>query len=96
MIIDSHFRIGGARGTGLQAPDCPKLTGAVNPKCIAGSMLLHMTATSTGYLENVWAWVADHDLDSNVAQTRSISTSHVVCEAQVTGLTVIYECCQLI
>ncbi|KAH7303636.1 exo-1,3-beta-D-glucanase [Stachybotrys elegans] len=67
---DTHFRIGGAQGTGLTAKDCPKLTGSVNPKCIGGSMLLHMTDTSSGYLENVWAWVADHDFDSGPAQTQ--------------------------
>lgn len=67
---DSHFRIGGAMGTGLTAADCPKLTGTINPKCVAGSMLLHMTGGSSGYLENVWAWVADHDFDSGPAQTQ--------------------------
>ncbi|KAI8303634.1 exo-1,3-beta-D-glucanase [Colletotrichum sp. SAR11_59] len=67
---DSHFRIGGAMGTGLTAADCPKLTGTINPKCVAGSMLLHMTGSSSGYLENVWAWVADHDFDSGPAQTQ--------------------------
>jgi len=60
---DSHFRIGGARGSQLAASDCPKLTGSVASKCIAGSMLMHLTSTSSAYLENVWAWVADHDLD---------------------------------
>ncbi|KAJ8120637.1 hypothetical protein ONZ43_g2705 [Nemania bipapillata] len=42
----------------------------VNPNCIAGSMLLHMTESSSGYLENIWAWVSDHDMDSGVAQTQ--------------------------
>ncbi|KAL6229037.1 pectate lyase superfamily protein-domain-containing protein [Aspergillus navahoensis] len=36
----------------------------VNPKCIAASLLLHLTPTSTPYLENIWVWVADHDLDT--------------------------------
>lgn len=60
---DSHFRVGGAVGSDLQLSDCPKLTGAVNPKCKAASMLLRLTSKSSGYFENVWAWVADHDLD---------------------------------
>ena len=60
---DSHFRVGGAVGTNLQFANCPKLSGAVKPACIAASMLLHLTTTSSAYLENVWAWVADHDLD---------------------------------
>ncbi|KAF8448258.1 pectate lyase superfamily protein-domain-containing protein [Kalaharituber pfeilii] len=66
---DSHFRVGGAAGSRLQVGECPKLTGRVNPNCIAASMLLHLTSTSSAYLENVWAWVADHDLDI-LAQTQ--------------------------
>ncbi|GME48353.1 hypothetical protein CDV56_101071 [Neofusicoccum parvum] len=62
-LWDSHFRVGGAIGSGLQREQCPKLTGKVNTGCKAASMLLHMTPKSTGYLENVWVWVADHDLD---------------------------------
>lgn len=60
---DSHFRVGGAVGSDLQLSDCPKLSVSVNPKCKAASMLLHLTPQSSGYFENVWAWVADHDLD---------------------------------
>jgi glucan 1,3-beta-glucosidase len=29
-------------------------------------MLLHVTSKASGYFENVWAWVADHDLDNNL------------------------------
>ncbi|KAI8649290.1 hypothetical protein NCS57_01465700 [Fusarium keratoplasticum] len=60
---NSHFRVGGAAGSNLQTPDCAKSTGSVDPKCKAASMLLHLTSGSTAYLENVWAWVADHDID---------------------------------
>ncbi|KAL2060446.1 hypothetical protein VTL71DRAFT_9477 [Oculimacula yallundae] len=67
---DSHFRIGGALGSNLQVANCPKLSGIVNPNCMAGAMLLHLTSTSSSYLENMWAWVADHDLDSGPAQTQ--------------------------
>ncbi|KAF3925329.1 hypothetical protein ABW20_dc0108892 [Dactylellina cionopaga] len=60
---DTHVRIGGARGTQLQAENCPKLTGTQKPECMSASMLLHMTKQSSAYLENCWFWVADHDLD---------------------------------
>lgn len=69
MILDCHFRVGGALGTNLQSGNCPKLTGNVNSNCIASSMLLHLTPGSSGYFENVWGWVADHDLDV-LAQTQ--------------------------
>ncbi|KAF3481752.1 LysM domain-containing protein [Arthroderma uncinatum] len=60
---DSHFRVGGAVGSNLQKKECPKLTGKVNDSCKAASLLLHLTSQSSAYLENLWAWVADHDLD---------------------------------
>jgi len=63
LYIDSHFRVGGAIGTGLQAVNCPTLSGNVNPNCIAASLLLHLTSASSAYLENVWIWTADHDMD---------------------------------
>ncbi|PYI09614.1 pectin lyase-like protein, partial [Aspergillus sclerotiicarbonarius CBS 121057] len=65
-LWDSHFRVGGAIGSGLQLKDCPKNTGRVNSQCRAASLLLHLTAQSSAYLENVWTWTADHDLDANV------------------------------
>ncbi|KAE9375601.1 glycoside hydrolase family 55 protein [Stipitochalara longipes BDJ] len=58
-----HFRIGGALGTKLQVADCPTLKGVTNNKCIASSLMLHLTNTSSAYLENIWAWSADHDID---------------------------------
>ncbi|KIN03011.1 glycoside hydrolase family 55 protein, partial [Oidiodendron maius Zn] len=58
-----HFRIGGALGTDLQVADCPILSGTINPKCIAATIMLWVTVESSGYFENVWAWIADHDLD---------------------------------
>ncbi|KAF3910421.1 hypothetical protein ABW20_dc0105272 [Dactylellina cionopaga] len=60
---DSHVRIGGARGTYLQYDTCPKLSGYINQFCMGASLMLHLTPSSSAYLENVWAWVADHDLD---------------------------------
>ncbi|KAF7184859.1 hypothetical protein CNMCM7691_007065 [Aspergillus felis] len=61
---DSHFRVGGAAGSNLGLADCPIGGDAVNRKCMGASMLMHITGDASGYFENVWAWVADHDLDS--------------------------------
>lgn len=36
--------------------------------CEGAHTLLHITATGSGYFENVWAWTADHDLDNHLAQ----------------------------
>ncbi|KAK5157149.1 hypothetical protein LTS14_004667 [Recurvomyces mirabilis] len=59
---DTHFRVGGAIGTKMQVADCP-LGQPIKTGCIAASLLLHITPQANGYFENVWAWVADHDLD---------------------------------
>lgn len=36
---------------------------------VAASLLLHLTPQSSAYLENVWVWTTDHDMDIP-AQTR--------------------------
>ncbi|TGO77641.1 hypothetical protein BELL_0097g00130 [Botrytis elliptica] len=60
---DTHIRVGGAIGSDLQLADCPKLSGEINSQCVAASLLFHMTPKSSGYIENSWMWVADHDMD---------------------------------
>ena len=60
---DAHFRVGGAAGSQLQYPGCPREDISVNTDCIAATMLMHVTSSASGYFENVWVWVADHDLD---------------------------------
>ncbi|KAK5989878.1 Glucan 1,3-beta-glucosidase [Cladobotryum mycophilum] len=65
-LFDVHFRIGGSAGTQLQSNTCsknPNSTGPPNPNCFGAFMLLHLTPSASAYLENVWAWVADHELD---------------------------------
>jgi len=54
---DSHFRVGGAKGSDLTINECPKLS--YNEKCIAASLLFHVTSKASGYFENVWVWTAD-------------------------------------
>lgn len=62
---DTHVRIGGAVGSDLSTQNCPKQSGIINPRCKAASLLMHLTPKSTAYLENVWLWTADHDLDKS-------------------------------
>ncbi|KAH7354209.1 pectate lyase superfamily protein-domain-containing protein [Plectosphaerella cucumerina] len=63
-LWDTHFRVGGAAGSDLTVNRCPKLSGSVKKECIAASLMLHLTETSSAYLENVWMWTADHDFDT--------------------------------
>ncbi|KAL9052926.1 MAG: hypothetical protein Q9162_005104 [Coniocarpon cinnabarinum] len=63
---DVHFRIGGSAGTKLQSDTCtkqPTVTADAKPACEAAFMLLHVTESGSVYVENQWAWVADHELD---------------------------------
>ena len=75
-LWDVHARIGGFAGSDLQLANCPTTPdvstppAAVNTNCIAAFMTFHVTPQSSGlYLENVWLWTADHDVeDPDVTQ----------------------------
>ncbi|KAJ7929215.1 exo-beta-1,3-glucanase [Mycena leptocephala] len=62
---DSHIRLGGAAGTNLQASNCPSSGSGGTTNCMAAYMGLHLTTSSTAYLEGTWVWLADHDLDAS-------------------------------
>ncbi|KAF2830766.1 family 55 glycoside hydrolase [Ophiobolus disseminans] len=55
-FFNTHFRIGGARGT--KTNEC-----ATIELCKAVHIAAHLTKSSSSYWENSWAWTADHDLD---------------------------------
>jgi glucan 1,3-beta-glucosidase len=68
---NTHFRVGGATGSKVQT-NC-----AGSPfTCKAAFALLHLTATSSVYIEDMWGWTADHDLDNgnsmNIATGRGM------------------------
>jgi glucan 1,3-beta-glucosidase len=68
---DVHTRIGGFAGSDLQAAQCP----TSNTNCLAAYMSMHVTTGASGvYLENVWLWTADHDIDSSDNTQISIFT----------------------
>jgi hypothetical protein len=60
---DVHVRVGGATGTGLTPDECPAIRNGVNPNCNAASLMMHITPTASGYFENIWLWLADHDIE---------------------------------
>ena len=62
--------LGGFTGSGLQVAQCPTTPNVatpptpVNKGCIAAYLTMHVSKNASGlYLENVWLWTADHDLD---------------------------------
>ncbi len=40
--------------------------------------MLHLTSSSSAYIENMWAWTADHDLDGGHGQTISTGRGMLV------------------
>jgi glucan 1,3-beta-glucosidase len=67
---DVHTRVGGFQGSNLQVAQCPKTPNTVvtnsnlNTNCIAAFASMHIAKTASGvYMENVWLWTADHDVE---------------------------------
>ena len=87
-MFDSHVRIGGARGTQLEHPQCPK--DAPIEELPRGSFLnLHVTRGASGYFQNVWIWTADQcvladsDLDYGTrSQINVLSARGILVESQ--------------
>ncbi|KAI1159223.1 pectate lyase superfamily protein-domain-containing protein [Nemania serpens] len=72
---DSHFRVGGGTATDLDIDNCPKHS--FNDQCIAASLMFHVTKEATGYFENVWAWVADHDNDDSLSDNPDTTANQI-------------------
>ena len=72
-IWNSHFRVGGAAGS-LVEVNC----GSTPDQCKAAWGLLHLTSSSSAYVENMWGWVADHDLDGYNAQIISVGRGALI------------------
>jgi len=80
---DVHFRIGGAAGTNINPSNCPADGGQNSPAstCAGTWGLMHVTATGSVYMENVWGWTADHDIDEH-AQINVYNTRGFLSESQ--------------
>ena len=72
-LWDVHFRVGGTTGTQLQQDICLGNSTTTTtqgipstqfvPECAGSFLMLHITQQATAYVENVWLWVADHEVD---------------------------------
>ncbi|KAH7035830.1 pectate lyase superfamily protein-domain-containing protein, partial [Microdochium trichocladiopsis] len=63
-LWDVHVRLGGAVGTLLTPTQCPPIRSGINPaSCQVASLMLHVTKRASGYFDNMWLWVADHQID---------------------------------
>ncbi|KAG8819818.1 hypothetical protein FRC19_009502 [Serendipita sp. 401] len=66
---DTHVRLGGSEGTGLTQTTCKKLEGH-GIECSAAFLATHITRGASAYMENVWFWTADHQLDNDPQETQ--------------------------
>ncbi|KAG8832104.1 hypothetical protein FRC17_002050 [Serendipita sp. 399] len=66
---DTHVRLGGTAGTGLTSNNCKKLEGH-GMECSAAFLATHITKGASAYMENVWLWTADHQLDNDAQETQ--------------------------
>ncbi|KAJ7831999.1 exo-beta-1,3-glucanase [Mycena leptocephala] len=76
---DVHVRLGGTKGTNINAANCP--TGSTDmSKCASAFLGLHIRSWGSRYFENVWVWNADHDLDDAAESKLNVFTSehHVI------------------
>ncbi|KZT72230.1 glycoside hydrolase family 55 protein [Daedalea quercina L-15889] len=63
---DTYIILGGRDGTDLQTAECPaSSTNASDSSCFAAYIGLYITSGASAYLEGLWVWLADHDLDSS-------------------------------
>ncbi|KAG6878022.1 hypothetical protein C0993_000803 [Termitomyces sp. T159_Od127] len=69
---DTHIRLGGAAGTNLEVEQCPSSGAGGVDRCYAAFLALHIKPGATAYLEGLWAWLADHDLDGDGTSQISI------------------------
>ncbi|CDW97490.1 hypothetical protein [Sporisorium scitamineum] len=90
-IWDSHIRIGGFAGTNLEADKCARAQ-PLSDNCRASFLNLHLTTNSSAYIENMWVWTADHDLDyGDRGQVNLLSGRGVLIES-AQGPVWIYGC----
>ncbi|KAH8777176.1 pectate lyase superfamily protein-domain-containing protein [Hyaloscypha sp. PMI_1271] len=57
-----HIRIGGAADTLIDS-----VCDTTPEQCLAAFLAVHITPSGTPYIENMWAWTADHSLDGGVS-----------------------------
>ncbi|KAH9857052.1 exo-beta-1,3-glucanase [Lenzites betulinus] len=83
---DTHIRYAlvsaPSAGTNMLASNCP--AGSINTAaCSAAFLALHITKQANAYIEGLWVWLADHDLDSGGSQqTTLFSGRGILSESQ--------------
>ncbi|KAI0029202.1 exo-beta-1-3-glucanase [Vararia minispora EC-137] len=79
---DALFRIGGAAGTNMQTAQCANTTSNTGSNCIGAFLGLHLTSSSSAYLEGTWVWAADHDIEQSGEEVTVYSGRGILSESQ--------------
>lgn len=72
-IFNSLITVGGTRDTQLSCSS--------EANCKAAYLGLHLSRTSSAYIDNFWSWLADHASDASTVQTRTAGKGGVFVEA---------------
>ncbi|KAI1420009.1 glycoside hydrolase family 55 protein [Xylaria sp. FL1777] len=84
---DVHTRIGGTKGSSLTYADCPATPSSttIDNDCRSGNLAMHITPLANNlYMENVWIWTADHDVDNpQLRQVTVYSGRGLLVESQI-------------
>ncbi|KAK7741827.1 hypothetical protein SLS53_004892 [Cytospora paraplurivora] len=80
-LWNSLVTVGGTRGDDALTAAC---TDPSN-ECRAAFLGIHLAATSSVYIENVWNWVADHSPESDAPTTRIAAKGGMLVEATAGG-----------
>ncbi|KAF8516954.1 exo-beta-1,3-glucanase [Hysterangium stoloniferum] len=77
---DTHIRLGASVGSQLGEEKCSKTLNNPNG-CFAAFLALHLTPSSSAYIEGMWVWLGDHDLDNKHDQITVFSGRGVLSES---------------
>jgi hypothetical protein len=76
-LWDSHFRAGGTIGSAVETK-CASYPKSDIPGCKAAFLFLHLRPESSTYMESVWGWSVNRDLDGMSGATNGTSQSIAV------------------
>lgn len=80
---NSHITVGGSADTKVNSA----CSSGDTASCLAAFAMLHLTKTSSCYIENMWGWTADHSLERGGFQNIATGRGALVEATQGTWLT---------
>lgn len=82
-LWNCHVTVGGFADSNVNYA----CSGSNTADCLAAFAMVHLSATSSAYIENMWGWTADHSLDDGPVQNIATGRGMLVESCQATWLT---------